>query len=49
MRKDTPSTPPAQLHRKKSFSVSSLDVDEVGFEVMDTSDAALFFRRIRDR
>jgi len=45
----TPSTPPAQLRRKKSPSVSSFVVDEVGSEVMETSGTALFFRRIRDR
>ena len=48
MRKDA-ATPPAKLRRKKYFSVSYLVVDEVGFEAMDASEAALFFRLISDR
>ena len=48
MRKDA-ATPPAKLRRKKYFSVSCLVVDEVGFEAMDASEAALFFRLISDR
>jgi len=48
MRKDA-GVAPAKLRRKKYFNVSYLVVDEVGFEAMPGSDAALFFRLVSYR
>ena len=41
--------PPARLRRKKYLNVALLIIDEVGFQPMDRTEAALFFRLVSYR